>query len=37
VLGTPFKACKRHHPTVPDKVTADHIADAHQEAHGPGP
>lgn len=32
VDGTPYKACKKHHPTVPDQVTADHMARAHREA-----
>jgi len=31
VEGTPFRACRRHHPTVPDQISADHIADAHAE------
>lgn len=35
VEGTPFRACKRHHPAVPDRVTADHLADAHRDAHTP--
>lgn len=30
VVGTPFKACKKHHPGVPDKISAAHIAAAHQ-------
>lgn len=29
VEGTPYRTCKKHHPTVPSKVTATHIADAH--------
>jgi len=28
VPGTPYRACKRHHPHVPEQVTAGHIADA---------
>lgn len=32
VPGTPFRACKKHHPLVPDRVSADHIADAHTAA-----
>lgn len=28
VEGTPYKVCKRHHPMVPDDVTAEHIAEA---------
>jgi hypothetical protein len=35
VKGTPFRACKRHHPAVPDRVTAGHIADAHRDAQTP--
>lgn len=35
VEGTPFRACKRHHPAVPDKVTAAHIAAAHADAQTP--
>jgi hypothetical protein len=30
VEGTPYVVCKKHHPTVPDLVTADHVADAHR-------
>lgn len=29
VEGTPYRACKKHHPAVPDKVSAEHIAAAH--------
>ncbi|HEX3539667.1 MAG TPA: hypothetical protein VHT75_04410 [Acidimicrobiales bacterium] len=32
VEGTPYKTCKKHYPTVPAQVTAEHIADAHAEA-----
>lgn len=32
VTGTPFKTCRRHHPTVPDQISADHIAEAHAVA-----
>lgn len=32
VAGTPYKVCKRHHPAVPDRITADHIAAAHRAA-----
>ncbi len=32
VEGTPYKVCKRHHPRVPDAVSAHHIAQAHQQA-----
>lgn len=35
VAGTAYRACKRHHPAVPDRVTADHIADAHRDAQPP--
>lgn len=28
VAGTPYKTCKRHHPTVPARISADHIAQA---------
>lgn len=31
VAGTPFRACGRHHPTVPDRISAEHIAQAHAE------
>jgi hypothetical protein len=31
VEGTPYRACKRHHPAVPDKVTAEHIQAAHDD------
>ncbi|ACU71739.1 conserved hypothetical protein [Catenulispora acidiphila DSM 44928] len=31
VVGTAFKACAKHHPTVPDRISAEHIADAHAE------
>lgn len=31
VTGTPFHACRRHHPTVPDRISAEHIAQAHAE------
>jgi hypothetical protein len=33
VEGTPYKACRKHHPTVPDKAHKDEIRDAHREAH----
>jgi hypothetical protein len=32
VEGTPFRACRRHHPAVPEKVTAEHIQAAHDDA-----
>lgn len=35
VSGTPYRTCKKHHPDVPDRVTADHIAAAHDEAQTP--
>lgn len=28
VVGTPYRACKKHHPEVPKKVTSAVIADA---------
>ena len=28
VVGTPYKVCRKHHPAVPDRVTAEHIVDA---------
>jgi hypothetical protein len=31
VAGTPFKTCRRHHPAIPDRITAAHIAEAHAE------
>lgn len=31
VPGTAFKTCARHHPTVPNRVSAAHIAEAHAE------
>lgn len=37
VTGTPYKTCKRHHPTVPQRVTAEHIATAHENASGGTP
>ena len=34
VIGTPYRTCAPHHPTVPDDViTPDHIAQAHADAH----
>lgn len=32
VAGTPYRACKKHHPQVPDKISAAHIAAAHDDA-----
>jgi len=34
VPGTPFKTCRRHHPTVPSQISAAHIADAHDKQAG---
>lgn len=31
VEGTHYRACRRHHPTRPHKITAEHIALKHQE------
>lgn len=31
VGSTGFRTCRRHHPTVPDQITAEHIAQAHAE------
>jgi hypothetical protein len=35
VAGTPYRTCKKHHPAVPERVSADHIADAHAEGASP--
>jgi hypothetical protein len=35
VLGTPYRACRKHHPAVPGRVTADHIIAAHIDARPP--
>jgi hypothetical protein len=32
VEGTPYVVCRKHHPTVPEGVSADHIARAHAAA-----
>lgn len=32
VQGTPYTACGKHHPTVPQRVTVEHIEAAHAEA-----
>lgn len=32
VEQTPFRACRRHHPAVPDQISAEHIAQAHADA-----
>ena len=33
VVGTPYVTCRKHHPVVPNgKVSAEHIARAHQSA-----
>ena len=37
VAGTPYRTCKKHHPDVPERVTADHIAAAHHDARGGRP
>lgn len=29
VDGTPYKVCRKHHPTIPDKAVDGEIADAH--------
>lgn len=32
VVGTPYRTCAPHHPTVPDgEITAEHIAQAHAD------
>jgi hypothetical protein len=31
VAGTSYRACKKHHPAVPDRISADHIAHAHRQ------
>ncbi len=32
VEGTAYSTCRKHHPTVPDRVTAEHIKAAHEAA-----
>lgn len=32
VAGTPYRACRKHHPAVPDRISAEHIAEAHEQA-----
>jgi hypothetical protein len=32
VPNTAFRACRKHHPAVPKKVTAQHIQAAHDDA-----
>ena len=33
--GTPYKVCRKHHPSVPASgATAKHVADAHRAAMG---
>ncbi|HEU5429580.1 MAG TPA: hypothetical protein VFU74_22055 [Actinocrinis sp.] len=32
VAGTPFRACRKHHPAVPDRVSAVHLAEVHEQA-----
>lgn len=34
VAGTPYRACRKHHPAVPARVSAGHIAAAHNDAQG---
>ena len=35
VEGTPYKVCRKHHPSVPASgATAKHVADAHRAAMG---
>jgi hypothetical protein len=34
VEGTHYRACTRHHPKRPRKITAEHIAKAHEGAVG---
>lgn len=29
VSGTPYVTCRKHHPAIPQRVTAEHIAAAH--------
>lgn len=31
VEGTHYRACRKHHPTRPRKITAEHIARVHKE------
>lgn len=35
VAGTPYRVCRKHHPSVPKKVTAAHIEAAHHDAQSP--
>lgn len=28
---TGFRTCRKHHPTIPDRISAEHIAAAHTE------
>lgn len=35
VEGTHYRACGKHHPKRPRKITAEHIAHAHREASPP--
>lgn len=32
VDGTPYTVCRKHHPSVPASITAEHIVDAHKAA-----
>lgn len=34
VVGTALRACRKHHPAVPKRVTAEHVAQAHRDAGG---
>ena len=36
IPGTGFKTCARHHPAVPDRISAAHIAKAYAAAKGRG-
>ena len=33
VEGTPYVVCRKHHPDVPDHVTAEQVVAAHKAAH----
>jgi hypothetical protein len=30
VDGTPYIVCRKHHPDIPERVTAEHVAAAHK-------
>lgn len=36
VDGSPFRVCGRHHPQVPDLISAQHIADTHNASNQGG-